>query len=213
MFLQLEELGDKSFQKFLVFNALHVGVGGQGVIRATQILAWAAMTENFNVRTAETHGMAQRGGSVSSFLRFGKTVKGPLIPRGEVNVIMALEASEALRYHDYGGKDTVFLVNNYILLPSGIVKKSDNYLKISEIKEFLEKVSNKVAFIDGTTMAEQAGDVRSLNVVMLGVLAGLNLIPLKGSSIKHAIRKFIPSKALTINEKAFDLGFETGKRI
>ena len=79
------------------FNILSVGVGGQGVIRITQILASAALKGNHHVRTAETHGMAQRGGSVSGYLRFGQHVEGPLIPSGQANIIMAFEPLEAVR--------------------------------------------------------------------------------------------------------------------
>ncbi|MHA2474737.1 MAG: 2-oxoacid:acceptor oxidoreductase family protein, partial [Promethearchaeota archaeon] len=99
------------------FNLLIVGVGGQGVISAIQILSWAALLDRYKVRTAETHGMAQRGGSVSSFLRFGKEVEGPLIPRGNCQIVLAFEASEAVRNFNYANSDTIFFINNKIIIP------------------------------------------------------------------------------------------------
>jgi indolepyruvate ferredoxin oxidoreductase beta subunit len=99
------------------YNLLNVGVGGQGVIRTIQIIAWAALKSNYEVRATETHGMAQRGGSVTSFIRFGTKVEGPLIPRGHADVILAFEASEALRNRDYAGPNTLFLIKWAIITP------------------------------------------------------------------------------------------------
>lgn len=99
------------------FSLLCVGVGGQGVVRASQILAWAALLDGYDVRGAETHGMAQRGGSVASYLRFGTDVHGALIPRGAVDALLALEASEALRFADYAGGSTVALVSTNQQVP------------------------------------------------------------------------------------------------
>ncbi|MHA1731162.1 MAG: 2-oxoacid:acceptor oxidoreductase family protein [Promethearchaeota archaeon] len=99
------------------FNLLNCGVGGQGVIRASQILAWSALLDGYDVRTAETHGMAQRGGSVASYIRFGSKVTGPLIPRGNVDILLAFEASEALRNLEYGGPKTRFFVSDNTQIP------------------------------------------------------------------------------------------------
>lgn len=94
-----------------IYNLLTVGVGGQGVISASNILAWAALRDNYKVRTAETHGMAQRGGSVSAYLRFGDMVEGPLIPKGSVSAILSFELVESLRNVSYANEETRFVVS------------------------------------------------------------------------------------------------------
>ena len=119
------------------YNLLNVGVGGQGVIRAVQILSWAAMRQGYKVRTAETHGMAQRGGSVSSYLRFGNDVEGPLIPRGKTNTVLAFEASEAVRNFNYAGPDTIFLINDDIIIPPMIHQMGMEYPSRDQIHKFL----------------------------------------------------------------------------
>jgi Pyruvate/2-oxoacid:ferredoxin oxidoreductase gamma subunit len=103
------------------FSLLNVGTGGQGVVSASNILAWAALRDDYNVRTAETHGMAQRGGSVASYVRFGTEVYGPLIPRGTVDVILAFELSEALRNVDFASKKTTFIISDNMQIPPTVL--------------------------------------------------------------------------------------------
>jgi len=103
--------------KSKTYNLLSVGVGGQGVISTIQILAWAALNSNYEVRTAEIHGMAQRGGTIVSFLRFRLELEGPLMPRGIADAILAFESSEVLRYLNHANKDTLFLINKEIIIP------------------------------------------------------------------------------------------------
>ena len=195
------------------FNLLIVGMGGQGVIRAVQILAWAALLDNYKVRTAETHGMAQRGGSVSSFLRFGNEVEGPLIPSGNSQVIIALEASEAIRNFRYANSKTIFLINNKIIVPPSVHLMNIDYPELDSIKNFLQQISSNVFLINGHEEAIKAGDIRTLNVYMLGVLAGSERLPIKKEILENAIRRFIPKKAQTVNKIAFQNGLEKGKKI
>ena len=161
------------------YNLLNVGIGGQGVILATQILSYAALLEDYKVRTAETHGMAQRGGSVATYLRFGTEVEGPLIPRGKTNIILAFEASEAVRIFNYAGPETVFLINENIIIPPMIHQMGMDYPKLTEIRDFLKEVSEHIYFIKGVEIATCLGNVRTMNVVMLGALIGLDIMPLK----------------------------------
>ncbi len=114
-----------SFQKATDFSLLNVGTGGQGVIIASNILGWAALRDDYNVRTAETHGMAQRGGSVASYLRFGTKVYGPLIPRGTVDVVLAFEMSEALRNVDYANAKTTFIISDNQQIPPSVLASRD----------------------------------------------------------------------------------------
>ncbi|TFG11672.1 MAG: indolepyruvate ferredoxin oxidoreductase subunit beta [Promethearchaeota archaeon] len=195
------------------YNLLNVGVGGQGVIRAIQILSWAALHEGFKVRTAETHGMAQRGGSVASYLRFGTQIEGPLIPRGEANVILAFEASEAVRNFNYAGPQTHFIINEKLIIPPMIHQQGLEYPTISQIRKFLSDVSKNINFIPADDLALKAGNQRAMNVVMLGVLVGINQIPIKKETIFNSIMNFIPKKTTEINRNAFELGIEKGLTI
>jgi len=195
------------------YNLLNVGVGGQGVIRAAQILSYAALLEDYKVRTAETHGMAQRGGSVASYLRFGTEVEGPLVPRGKTNTILAFEASEAVRIFNYAGPQTVFLINNNIIIPPVIHQMGMDYPDIKQISEFLKNVSQNIYFINANEMAMNLGNPRTMNVVMLGVLLGSEAIPLKRESLVQAILSYLPTKVHDVNKKAFEMGIEKGKNI
>ncbi|MFX1356763.1 MAG: indolepyruvate oxidoreductase subunit beta [Promethearchaeota archaeon] len=193
------------------YNLLNVGIGGQGVIRAVQILSWAALLEGYKVRTAETHGMAQRGGSVASYLRFGTKVEGPLIPRGKTDVVLAFEASEAVRNFSYAGPNTIFLINDNIIIPPMIHQLGMEYPDIDKIHDFLKNVSSNIHFIQADEIALKAGDKRAMNVVMLGVLWGSENISIKRDILEKSIFNFIPNKVHDINKKAFELGIEKGK--
>ncbi len=195
------------------YNLLNVGVGGQGVIRAAQILSYAALLEKYKVRTAETHGMAQRGGSVASYLRFGTEVEGPLVPRGKTDTILAFEASEAARIFNYAGPQTVFLINKNIIIPPVIHQMNMDYPNIKQISEFLKNVSQNIYFINADEMALSLGNPRTMNVVMLGVLLGSEAIPLKKESLIQAILSYLPTKVHDVNKKAFEVGIEKGKSI
>lgn len=195
------------------YNLLNVGVGGQGVIRAIQILSHAALLEGYKVRTAETHGMAQRGGSVASYLRFGSSVEGPLIPRGMADLVMSFEASEAVRNFNYAGPNTYFFINNYLIVPPMIHQLGMEYPNIEEIHAFLKDVSPNIFFIDANNLAMQAGNLRTMNVVMLGVISGSGKLPIKIENLQEAIRLFVPKKAIEINKLAFNLGLQEGKSL
>jgi indolepyruvate ferredoxin oxidoreductase beta subunit len=195
------------------YNLLNVGVGGQGVIRAAQILSYAALLEDYKVRTAETHGMAQRGGSVASYLRFGTEVEGPLVPRGKTDTVLAFEASEAVRIFNYAGPKTVFLLNANIIIPPMIHQMGMDYPDIKQISEFLKNVSQNIYFINADEMAMNLGNPRTMNVVMLGVLLGSQAIPLKRETLVKAILSYLPTKVHDVNKKAFQMGIEKGKNI
>ena len=195
------------------YNLLNVGVGGQGVIRATQILSYTALLDNYKIRTAETHGMAQRGGSVATYLRFGTEVEGPLIPRGKTDTILALEASEAVRIFNYAGPDTVFLINENIIIPPMIHQMGMDYPNLTEIRDFLKNVSPNIFFIDSVKIATDLGNPRTMNVVMLGALIGLKVLPLKKENLEKSILSYLPTKLHDINRRAFKVGIENGIKL
>lgn len=196
------------------FNILSVGVGGQGVIRVTQILASAALLDNYHVRTAETHGMAQRGGSVSGYLRFGELVDGPLIPVGFTDIIMALEPLEAVRNIKYVGKKSIIFLNDKSILPLSIYQsKKIVYPEFDEILANLKKITTNVFFIKATDLAEKAGNAKTSNVIMLGVMFGTGILPLSKENLEISIFNNIPAKAKEVNKIAFKLGIEEGQKI
>ncbi len=268
-------------------NVLLVGIGGTGVIRASQILGWAALKAGYKVRTAETHGMSQRGGSVSSYLRFGKELEGPFMIQGDLDVLLAFEISEALRNLNYASENTFVVasyntvippsslthrtlkvdwekcvgcgncvsncVPNYIYLtskndhyftlvssPTRIVKngcstvlesctgcvqcivekvcpfsaiQAANDWEYPEVKlienDIRSKVKNAI-IIDAEKLATEAGNILAANVVLLGVLAGLQRIPIPKEILRETVKVFIPKKALDVNLKAFDMGVNIG---
>ncbi|UYP48726.1 Indolepyruvate oxidoreductase subunit IorB [Candidatus Lokiarchaeum ossiferum] len=196
------------------FNCLSIGVGGQGVIRATQILADAALLDKHSVRTAETHGMAQRGGSVTGYLRFGSEVMGPLIPKGGANIIMSFEPSEAIRAIPYANADTIMFVNIKPIIPLSVYQnKKIVYPSFEEMQTNLKKVTQKVLFIDAAELAIKAGSIKAANVIMLGVMLGSGALPLSRENLEKAIMDGVPAKALDINKKAFDLGIAKGEEL
>ncbi|MFX1454025.1 MAG: indolepyruvate oxidoreductase subunit beta [Promethearchaeota archaeon] len=192
------------------FNVLIVGVGGQGVISAIQILTKASLLENYKVRTAETHGMAQRGGSVASFLRFGHNVEGPLIAKGNCQVILAFEASEAVRYFNYADSNTSFFVNSRIIVPPTVHSMDMKYPNIEKIKEFLHQVSPNVYFVNGHEESLKVGNLRTLNIFMLGFLLGSGKLPITKKTLTQSIMMLIPEKYYKINNIAFKNGIERG---
>ena len=269
------------------YNALCVGIGGTGVIRASTILGWSALQEGFKVRTAETHGMSQRGGSVSSYLRFGKTLESPFMIHGDLDVLIAFEISEALRNLYFANKETFIITSiNSVVPPSVLTHRSlkidgnkcvgcgncvahcipnqvfleaDNkynftlmkgptrvvingynrvlesctgciqciidkvcpfgaieayneweYPEIALIEEDLRAVADNVIVVDANKIAVECGNILTANVVLLGVLAGVERIPLSTEILLENVKKFIPKKALEVNVKAFKKGVEIG---
>ena len=195
------------------FNLLIVGVGGQGVISAIQILTSAALLDNYKVRTAETHGMAQRGGSVASFLRFGNRIEGPLIAKGNCQVVLAFEASEAVRYFNFADSDTNIFINSKIIVPPTVHSMDMEYLNIEKIQKFLQQISPNIFFINGHEETLKVGNLRTLNTLMLGVLLGSGNLPITQKAIEKSIMLLIPKKYHKINEIAFKKGIEKGELI
>lgn len=194
---------------------LTVGVGGQGVVSFTNILAHTALLDDLHARTAETHGMAQRGGSVSGFLRFGKDVNGPLIPLGGSDVMVSFEPAEALRNIRYANKNTRIFVNSRVVIPLSVYqnRKTYPYPGVDDIKTALEKVTPYVYFFDAVSLAEQAGNNKTTNVILLGVLFGAGILNLTRAHLEESILKFVPPKAIEVNKKAFQLGVEEGQKM
>lgn len=193
-------------------NVLIVGVGGQGVLTTSGILARAGMYEGYNVVSAETHGMAQRGGSVEVHLRIGD-VKAPLIPYGNADYVASLEPVEILRYSHYFGDHTIAIVNTRPISPPSVSTGQARYPGIEEIKERIEKFAGRLYFVNASEIAEkQTGTIQATNVVMAGILVGAGL-PLNIESVEKAVREVLPEKIVEGNVKALREGFELGRKL
>ena len=189
-------------------NILITGVGGQGVILMSELLGNAAVADGLRVRGSEILGMAVRGGSVTSIIRLGDEVHGPLIPMGKCDVLIGMEPSEALRSITYLSKSSLVIINTAVTIPFTVSLGKSKYPSLDEIVGKLGKASSRVIKLDAAQIAEQAGSLLTTNIVMLGALFGTKLPPIKIATIKETIQAHFPAKVAPVNIKAFDLGYE-----
>jgi indolepyruvate ferredoxin oxidoreductase beta subunit len=185
-----------------VYNVLIVGVGGQGIILASDVPGRVAARHGYDVKKNEIHGMAQRGGSVSSHIRFGKSVSSPIIKAGEADVLLSFEQIETLRYFHYLSEKGKVIVNDQKILPPAVFTGKQEYPPdvLTRIKE---KVPDAVV-VDGAEVARQMGNPRVLNVVFLGVLSKYLDIPTQ--TYEEVLKESLKPKLVDINLKAFHEG-------
>jgi len=189
------------------FDVLIVGIGGQGTVLASNVLGEACIIENRTVRSAETHGMAQRGGSVESHIRIDGEL-GSLIVPGTADLLIAFDLLEALRYRHYlpaGGK---LVVNRHLVVPTSVYQQN---LDVPDEEGILAALADlDVACIDAAGLAAEAGSILAQNIVMLG--AASRHIPLRPETLEEAVRRCVPKKTVEVNTAAFRLGREAGAR-
>lgn len=183
-------------------NIMIVGVGGQGTLLTSRILGGIAIEGGYDVKLSEVHGMAQRGGSVVTFVRYGEKVAEPIVEPGQADVLISFERLEALRYIHYLKKDGVLVVNDQRIDPITVVTGMAQYPE--NIIEDLEK-SNKVLKVDAMTEAKKLGNPKVFNIIVLG-LAAEHMDFSKEQWIK-VIENTVPPKTIEINKKAFELGW------
>jgi indolepyruvate ferredoxin oxidoreductase beta subunit len=152
-----------------IVNVLLSGVGGQGILTAGRLLALAALHRDLDVKMSEVHGMSQRGGNVDTHVRLGAAVPSSLIPRGGADFLVSFEKLEALRYLDYLKPEGVAFVNRLEISPLTVALKKPNY--VDDVDRVLEEKAPHLVWVDGTEMAREMGDVRMVNVILLGALA------------------------------------------
>jgi indolepyruvate ferredoxin oxidoreductase beta subunit len=190
------------------FNILITGVGGQGVILMSELLGKAAIADGLIVRGSEILGMAVRGGSVTTIIRVGEDVYGPLIPAGKCDIVMGLEPSEALRNAHFLSKSGLVILNTVPIIPFTVSLGQSSYPSLEQIVEKLNSITGKIIKLDAAQIAREAGSLLAANIVMLGALFGTELLPLKIATIKERIEARFPAKVAPVNIKAFDLGYQ-----
>ncbi len=185
-------------------SCLLCGVGGQGTVLASKMLAFAAMEKGENVRTAETIGMAQRGGCVVSHVRVGGYIKSPLIPKGGADVLIAFEPAEAVRCLSYLKKDGTVVVNKKAVKPVTASLSGSTY-DGSEMLVFLKSRVKNLIVVDGDVICEKCGSARVLNMVLLAAAAKSGALSMNIEELKDIIEKKIPEKFRALNLKAVDM--------
>ena len=178
------------------------GVGGQGILLAGEILCLVFMEAGLDVKKSEVHGMAQRGGSVTSHVRCGAKVFSPLIPEGRADILMGFEALEALRWIHFLKEDGVLLVNRQKINPTTVTSGRMNYP--NRIYDVLKKRHARTRIVDGLKLARKAGDVRTVNSVLVGAISREVDIP--EENWKRAISQRLQEKFVAVNLHAFELG-------
>jgi len=184
-------------------NIIISGVGGTGVLTAARILAESAFKEGFKVVVGELHGMSQRGGSVRCDVRIGD-VRGAIVPTGKCDLIIGLEPLEAARLSYKMKRDGKVLVNDYTVRPPSI--RASEYPKIDEIKRIILKFAKEVITINAYDAALKAGSASSMNVVMIGVAKGLNILSIGENTIREVIKEIFSGDYQKINVRAFEYG-------
>jgi indolepyruvate ferredoxin oxidoreductase beta subunit len=184
-----------------------VAVGGQGNLLASKVLGEAALLAGIPVRMSEIHGMAQRGGVVESAVVFGDA-DSTIISDAEADVLLGFEPSETLRALNKCNADTVVITNTAPLPPFTVAIGKGTYPDIQDIQELIRRKTARLIAYDAQTLAKQAGNIMSLNMVLLGSLIQTGIMPVSADDVKEAIRTSTKKAFVDINIKAFELGFE-----
>ncbi len=183
-------------------SVMIVGVGGQGTLLASRILGNLYMGEGFDVKVSEVHGMSQRGGSVVTYVKFGDKVQSPIIDKGEADIILAFEELEAYRYLPYLKKGGKIVCNSQNIDPMPVITGAKKYPE-----NIIEKLNSKnisVISVKADELAMRAGNIKTVNVVLLGVLSKYTDIS-EDTWIKY-VRETVPAKVADVNAEAFKLG-------
>jgi indolepyruvate ferredoxin oxidoreductase beta subunit len=201
------------------FNIIAAGVGGQGILLAARLIAQAAMGEGFSVSVGETFGASRRGGTVLSHIRLGnprtervtsEKVTGSLVPHHMVDVMVGLEPLEALRAAPYLNPNSSLILNESLQPPVEVIANKAPAPTFDEIQSRLSKLTSHLWTVDALKLASQAGEIRTINTVMIGALAGLHITPIPPKAFETALKAQFDIKAIRImNNKAFQLGLAT----
>jgi indolepyruvate ferredoxin oxidoreductase beta subunit len=184
-------------------NILIVGVGGQGTLLASRILGNVALRESYDVKLSEVHGMSQRGGSVVTHVKFGERVYSPLIEKGDADIIIAFEQLEALRWSDYLKDNGKIIINDQKISPMPVIIGKAKYPE--NIIEIIKEEYKNTVSLDALNLAKQSGNIKAVNVVLLGLLARSTKI--KKEVWIDSLKEIIPERFIDVNMRAFEFGY------
>lgn len=185
-------------------SILFIGVGGQGTILASKILSEGLLRYGYDVKMSEVHGMAQRGGSVTTQVRFGETVHSPLVEIGKADAIVAFEKSEALRALNYLKKDGYLIVNDYEIHPVPVLIGAEKYPE--GVEEALKAQVENTVMVKAAEIAQNIGNIKAQNVVLLGAL--IKALNIEDVEWNEVMKTLVPPKAIELNEKALEAGMD-----
>lgn len=191
-------------------DILMTGVGGQGVILASDALAEIAMKAGYDVKKSDSLGMSQRGGSVVSHLRIGEQIFSPMIKKGDADFVLGFERLEGARWVDYLRKDGVAIINNLAIPPLSVVGGASKYPSVSEVEDAVRQRTDQIHFIPGTEIAAELGNPQALNVLLVGFLSFF--LGIDEKAYVEDLSQRVPPKFLEINLKAFARGREEALR-
>ncbi|MDI6812761.1 MAG: indolepyruvate oxidoreductase subunit beta [Desulfitobacteriaceae bacterium] len=185
------------------------GVGGQGSVLASRVIAQAAMAAGWEVRTTETIGMAQREGSVVSHVRIGSQLYGALVPDQQADILFGLELAETARALMKLKPGGVIIANQGKVVPASVSLGLSHYAE-EPIRESLYQKTKRVMLVDADALAMEAGNSKTVNVVLLGVLSALAGLPFRRDDLLQVILESVPKKAVAMNQEAFERGRKIG---
>jgi indolepyruvate ferredoxin oxidoreductase beta subunit len=193
------------------YNIVLCGVGGQGTILASKVIAQTAVRLGQNCRVGETHGMSQRGGSVISHVRIGEQVYGALTPDAQGDLMIAFEPVESLRYMNYLKSNAYIILNSQPIIPTSVNAGLATYPGYDEIVKELKNVSSHIVSVEATKISEEIGGVLFLNMVVLGTASKVPGFPYSEEELRKSIQELVKPKFIDINIKAFEAGITAFK--
>ncbi|HON11534.1 MAG TPA: indolepyruvate oxidoreductase subunit beta [Chitinispirillaceae bacterium] len=185
-------------------NIIIAAVGGQGALLASRVIGQVAMGQGYEVKLSEVHGMSQRGGSVISFVRYGSNISSPVVEKGSADFILGLELLEAARYIDYLKVNGTIICNTQRIAPMTVITGAQKYPE--SIIDDLKKLPITIYTLDALTLAREAGNVKTVNSVILGSFAGLSSIDFK--EWQEGLKNSVPQRFHDANLKALKSGFD-----
>ncbi|MDP2936701.1 MAG: indolepyruvate oxidoreductase subunit beta [Dehalococcoidia bacterium] len=186
-------------------DVLMVGVGGQGTVMASDILAEAALAEGFDVKKSDALGMSQRGGSVVSQVRLGTKIFSPMVKKGEADILLGFEKLEAARWAGHLRSHGLAIINDQAIPPFSVSSGSEKYPPDELVLDLLHRKTERVFFVQGMALAQEAGTTKALNAAMLGFLSVLIDVINKGAWLESLTRA-LPARLLDLNLVAFEMG-------
>lgn len=189
------------------FNIVISGIGGQGVLTLSRIIAHSAFLQGYDVKTSELHGLAQRGGHIESHIRFGKKIYSPLVMEGEAHLIIGLEPLETLRVCYYGSKEnkTVFLLNSYPITPLSVYVSGKKYPELKKIVKMLKMFGSKVICLNATEdLLKNFGTAIPANTYLLSYAISNKLIPIKSTFVLKGMKEIVPKRFYKLNKEVFN---------